>query len=486
MKKSSLLFILCIVAGSMGGQTRNFVVKSDAITVLMAKEAVLQGGLKHWRIDPIKYFWVENWNDSEQSFTWNLTLKKKDVYKVNIIYATSEKVSGSDQKVTVELIVNEKKTERELTLHPYWDRNESEQTIELAAGDNVLSIRLAPKSGNFQSMQLYSIELIRPEVEKQMFARAATLHSKPQWISDAKYGLFFHWNSKSMPQRGEAKSYQDAVESFDISTFAKTIHECGADFIIFTTSWAGYFFPAPLQSIEKILPGRTTHRDFVDDLSTELSKYGIKLMLYYHEGYDDKDWWDKQGFNAPEAGSLFTNIQSIMEEISTRYKDKVAGLFLDDGMYYYAYDAPFEAITEAAKTGNKDLIIAYNPWIFPKMTPFQDYFAGEFGLNMDIAQAYDWNIDNGGYFTSGPQKDLRATFCGLLEPDEGDWTHRGKDTDIASPGFTLEEITKIMQTAIARKNIPVINVAVYQDGHIGPETFNLLKKMATILKPQYQ
>jgi hypothetical protein len=441
----------------------------------MAKDAILQGGLKPHRIEKAKAFGVENWTNSDQRFTWELSNARKGLYKVNVLYAFGNNAPDTGRKISIEITVNGKKTVSEIPPSSEWNRYTLDQTVELVDGDNSLSLGLAAASGAGYSLQLYSIELVRPQIEKQIAKKVARLRSKPRWFSEAKYGFFFHWNSKSMPRRGDALTYNDAVASFDAAAFAKTIHECGADFIIFTTSWAEYYFPAPLQSINQILPGRTSDRDLVNDLSTELSKYGIKLMLYYHMGHDDSEWWTEQGFHSPDAGSLFSNIQTVMEEISMRYKDKVAGLFLDDGMIYYPHNAPFEAITRAAKKGNKDLVISYNCWIFPALTPFQDYYTGERGITPEAAKARDWDIDNAGYFTSEPQKGLRATFCGLLEP--GDWTHLPKDTDIPSPHLSAEKLIDIVQTAIERKNIPVMNVSVYQDGSISPKTFQLLKEL---------
>ncbi|MDR0756598.1 MAG: hypothetical protein LBF85_01985, partial [Tannerella sp.] len=241
-----LLCILFPVSCFSEGTTGKFTVDSDGLTVLMAKDAVLQGGLKPYRIEPVKAFWVENWTDSSQRFTWELSAARKGLYKVNVLYASDDNASGADKKISIEIDVNGKKSTMEIP-HPSssWSRYALNQTLELEDGNNSLSLGLSPASGEGHSLQLYSIELLQPQVEKQIAERAARLQSRPQWFSDARYGFFFHWNSKSMPRRGDALTYNEAVESFDVASFAKTVHEGGADFIIFTTSWAEYYFPAP-------------------------------------------------------------------------------------------------------------------------------------------------------------------------------------------------------------------------------------------------
>ena len=96
-----------------------------------------------------------------------------------------------------------------------------------------------------------------------------------------------------MPQSGEPLAYEDAVNNFDVGQLCTNRLRMWREVDIFTTSWAEYYFPAPIQAIDSILPGRTTKRDLVADLSDALGKYGIRLILYYHVGHGDKEWWDK-------------------------------------------------------------------------------------------------------------------------------------------------------------------------------------------------
>lgn len=211
-----------------------------------------------------------------------------------------------------------------------------------------------------------------------------------------------------MPKSGEPLSYEEAVNRFDVERFARTMYECGGKLIFLTTSWAGYYFPAPIQTIDAILPGRTTKRDLVADLSEALSAYGIRLILYYHVGHGDKEWWSKQNYTRNDAGDLFTNLEKIIEEVSLRYGNKIAGFWMDDGIGYYPNGASFERITKAAKSGNKDNVICYNPWILPKLTEFQDYYAGELGLSLRSAGVDNPYLPVGGtgMFQGGMQEGL--------------------------------------------------------------------------------
>ncbi len=101
-------------------------------------------------------------------------------------------------------------------------------------------------------MYLYSLEVTRPETYEQLRAEATSLRSNTSWMADLPYG--FHWNSKSMPQSGEPLAYEDAVNNFDVDRFARTVYECGGK-LIFLQRRAEYYFPAPIQAIDSILPG---------------------------------------------------------------------------------------------------------------------------------------------------------------------------------------------------------------------------------------
>lgn len=81
------------------------------------------------------------------------------------------------------------------------------------------------------NVNLYSLEVTRPETYERLQAEATLLRSDASWMADLPYGFFFHWNSKSMPQSGEPLMYEDAVNQFDVDRFAKTVYECGGKLI---------------------------------------------------------------------------------------------------------------------------------------------------------------------------------------------------------------------------------------------------------------
>lgn len=430
--------------------------------------------------EPYKAFWVEGWNSPEQALSWKVNSNKGE-------YAAEMLVSVNGLKVgeSVVMTVSNGQDSVDCEIRTAgWQRLVFPRPLVFGKGTSDLSLRINPVSdAKDMEVRLYSLELADPNTKERLRSEAQALRSNTSWMAELPYGFFFHWNSKSMPKEGEPLSYEEAVERFDVDRFAKTVDACGGKLVFFTTSWAEYYFPAPIQTIDSILPGRTTQRDLVADLSEALGKYGIRLILYYHVGHGDPEWWAKQAYTREEASRLFSNVEKIVAEISQRYGKRLAGLWMDDGIGYYPNGASFERITRAAKSGNRDLVICYNPWILPRLTDFQDYYAGETGINLEsagVGNAY-LPVGGDGQFQGGPQEGLQATYSGLLEP--GDWTHLYKDSVIGDPILSITELTEIVKESNKRKNLPMINVRIYQDGTISPKSEALLKELNKRLNP---
>ncbi len=447
-------------------------IEADQSTRFIPRKAQLNGGIKIYMPDePFKSFWLENWFSPSQSIQWNVDAKKSD-YVVEVLISPVN--LNKDEEITLELSDGSTSVQRVISGEG-WQRCVFDSPIKLSTGVSTLTLRMLSSGTSTDfGIRLYSLELTPKALYAQLKKRAEELRSNAQWMGDLKYGFFFHWNANSMPRHGEPKSYEEAVRDFDVDAFAKTVDEAGGELVIFTTSWANANFPAPLKAFDDVLPGRTTGRDLVTDLSNALAKYGIKLILYYNIKGDDH-WLQAQSYSRDTPQVLFANLEKILGEISDRYGDKIAGLWLDDGMGYYPNGANFERITRTAKRSNKDLLVCYNAWIFPRLTDFQDYYGGELGLSEKSAGVGNpyLPIGGNGVFVGGPQDGLQATYCGLLE--SGDWTHTNKNSEINDPNFTVDQLTKIIEESNERKNLPVINVGIYQDGTISPQTYELLK-----------
>lgn len=479
--KKIIFFLLIIFFSQITFSQRTFIaISSDKVNVLPANDALYTDGLQtvpfqNLDKDP-KVFAIRGWKEKDQSFTWNVTAAQKGDYLVSVLL----EVKGLSHSNTVSIkLSSDYKSISLRTSNTKWNKILFPGKIWLDKGKNQLRLELEDVPADDQiNMSVYSIEISTKKAVEQNDAFAKVLRSKPKWLTHARYGLFFHWNARSMPRSGLPKSYEEAVNDFDVVKFSLMVHATGADFIVLTTSWDLPTFPAPLKSLDKILPGNTTSRDLIADLSNALAKWNIKLMIYCNFRINAMGWKKEDRFLPGKTDSAFDKMLSIYKEIGQRYAGRIGGAWIDDGMGLYPYNAPFKEMTSALKRYDKNMIVGYNSWIYPRFTDFQDFYCGEEGIT-DAAAVNDSNFlpkGGNGYFVSGPYKNLKATFCGLLEP--GNWTHTEPNKKISPPFLTAPQLIHILHDAILRKNVPIMNAEVYQDGSISDETFALLKALS--------
>lgn len=456
-------------------EVRTLQLYPDRTTVLMGSDAYLKGSLKiRWPDQTAKRFWVENWISPNDSFTWTVNAPRSSEYLISMIVVSCPKAIVNcmepSSPVEVEIASGSRRLThwikyRDTSPLGQWNREYVAGTLPLNAGVNTIRMRALnrPEKGAM-NLALFSIELVQPDVKARQDQEAAELRSSTGWMADAKYGLMFHWNTRSQPREGTQQPYYQAVQKFDVSAFADMVQRTGAGYVVFVTTWADYYFPAPIQAIDRILPGRTCDRDLPSDLADALNERGINLMLYYHPGHDDKAWWDRTGFNNVDKAEFFDRWCSIISEIGERYGKRLAGFWFDDGILtYYPFSAPWERMTRAAKAGNADRVVAYNPWILPKATDFQDFFCGEGDLiEGQITGEGFLPIGGTGIYTGGPQAGLQAT---ITTPNErGNWCHDEPHSPIPLPRYSTIDMINKFKECIVRRNIPVINLEVYQDG----------------------
>jgi alpha-L-fucosidase len=259
------------------------------------------------------------------------------------------------------------------------------------------------------------------------------------------------------------------------------VYETGAGFVVFTTSHAGFYFPGPNPVIDSILPGRTCPRDLVGDLADALNRRHIRLELYFHPGHDDAPWWQRTHF-AEDKKKYFEQWREIISSIGKQYGTKLAGWWFDDGAFtYYPFNPDWEQMTAAARAGNRDRVVTYNSWILPKLSDFYDLYGGE---NPSWQTKYEdlayLPVGGSGGYLGGPQNGLQAEVLGLIN---GGWGHFKKDTQIPAPRYSADQLVSRLEDAFSRKEVPLLDLEVYQDGTTSPETFQLLQTIRHAIKP---
>lgn len=450
----------------------DFVVKSDDVTVLMADDGKNPENLKAW-INDHRRLQVKDWPVGGKT-TWEVEVAEPGDYSINVLFNHSVQ---ADLEISLSSGTAHCESRSQRGRGQDWRRHSLNGTLPLTKGKQTLMLHItAPEGGPAEKLELLSIELVRPEVQRRQHEAALRMRAQAdtQWFRDANYGLMLHWTSEIAPRHGAPKPYNEAVRDFDLQTFVSQVVRSGAKFVTLTTSHGKMFFPAPLQSLDKILPGRTSERDLVGEVADALNAHGIRLMLYYHLGANsDATWQQASGFFKTDTTDFWNNWTAVIGEAGVRYGDKLAGWWFDDGTANYYYrSAPWERLASVAKAGNPKRLICFNPWTLPSATEFQDYLAGE--GNTDPTLRGGLKPGDHGRISSGAYAGLQASAAILME---GDWNHTKRDTEIEPPKMKLEQLQSTLSRFQALENVLMFNCEMYQDGTMSPATVELLHSL---------
>ncbi len=269
----------------------------------------------------------------------------------------------------------------------------------------------------------------------------------------------FHWTSQSIGRDGTIKPFAQAVADFPVDRFVEMVEATGAGYVLFTVGHAQPYCPAPLSSWEKYFPGKTTKRDLIAEMAEALSAKGIKLMCYFPTHVIGK---------YPKASSEeFTQMTTdILKEFGERYGEKVAGYWCD-GFYqcFEKYpDFSFRDFNKVCKAGNSKRVIAVNSWIYPNVTEWQDYWAGEtanpVGLPVDGTNAH------------GPGQGLRYQALLIMEPY---WVQQ--KLEMPKPQFDAQKLGDYISGCMKNGGAVTINLGIYQDGSVDPRAVDVLKEV---------
>ena len=418
--------------------------------------------------------WVTSKKPGSYSIRWNLHAPADGIYGVSALVLSK----GSHMTLTC----NEQRLEFS-SEQKAWERLDLGQ-LQLNAGDNSLQLAVDAASG----FSIDSLELTQPAVKAKMRNEALAMRQHPDWFKDAGYGLMFQWTNRATPPTGPIKPWEQKVNDFDVDAFANMVQESGAAYVVWSITWGQQYISAPIESLDRILAGRTTKRDLLGEMADALHERGIKLIFYYHYGYDcghsiDADWMKASGGYEADKSQLYQNLMSILAEIGDRYGDKLHGWWFDGGQRFYdchfdrsspaigILSAPFKEITQAARTGNPKRLVSYNSWIKPRLTEYQDYYGGE--GHTQIVGLKD------GVFAAGGQEGLQGHGCFIFEKK---WGHIEPNTPISKPRYNLDQLTRFIQKTQQDRYPLSINLEMYEDGSVSPESTALLTQLRDVIR----
>lgn len=189
-----------------------------------------------------------------------------------------------------------------------------------------------------------------------------------------------------------SEEWNRRIDDYDVEGLARQLGSTGARYFIITLGQNSGHYLSPNKTYDAFVgihPSKCSRRDLVADLYKALEPRGIKLMVYLPAGAPDEDTtamkkleWKKGAYRNAEFQKKW---EAVIREWSVRWGAHVKGWWFD-GCYwpnamYRSSEAPnFESFAAAARAGNPDSIVAFNPGVIVPITTisqYEDYTAGE-------------------------------------------------------------------------------------------------------------
>jgi len=457
--KSKASAMAVITAYGQTAQPTAVQVNSQAPTYLYGGQASkLEGDVKRRGGDNFA------WKGSG-AVTWEVQIAKSGEYAVGLCHAAEPGAAGQELQIAgsggqLNYIV--RSTKGVFRGNMAYEIVPVMGSLPLAAGKQTITLSIANAPAGKPLLAFRSLELTPLSAKAAIEAgrqEARRSRASTEWLNKAGYGLMFHWTSQSIGRDGTSKPFAQAVADFPLDRFVEMVEATGAGYVLFTVGHAQPYCPAPLSSWEKYFPGKTTKRDLIAEMAQALNAKGIKLMCYFPAHVIGK---------YPKASSQeFTQMTTdILKEFGERYGEKVAGYWFD-GFYqcFEKYpDFPFRDFYQVCKAGNPRRIIALNSWIYPNVTEWQEYWAGE--------TASPVGLPVNGTNARGPGQGLRYQALLIMQPY---WVQQ--KVEMPKPQFDAQTLGDYVSQCMKNGGAVTINLGIYQDGSVDPKAVDVLKEV---------
>ncbi|MGJ8673538.1 LamG-like jellyroll fold domain-containing protein [Rubritalea sp.] len=444
---------------------------TDNLVVLMAGGSAHNDELTVRTAGTLKHLWIQDFDDTSDYMQWTISLDTAADYHVDALLSAN---AGETFKVSVvetgESLDFSKDTGG-------WTKQDA-GIISLPAGTSTLRLVRTSASGN---VLMKALELIRESDRAAYEQRIADFKVDSTWFSQAGYGLMFQYGAWGYPESGDKKSIEDQANDFDVPAFVEMVKGTGASYVIWSSTWREYKINAPIASVDSYFgdSSHTSSRDLIGEVMDALDAEGIDFMLYYHRGEaNEAPWFLDESFPRTEftqrgtgdRSIFFDSWTTIIAEIGNRYGDKLDGWFIDGGMVYYP--APFERFGAAARAGNPNRLVSYNPWVAVRMTDFQDVMFGEDHKGTTITGSADAGGD--GILTDGPSEGLLQHGMFTMENTWGVYL----EDQAINTSITAANALSYVENAKAL-NVPLsFNMMMWEDGTVSQDSLDILAGIA--------
>jgi alpha-L-fucosidase len=301
-------------------------------------------------------------------------------------------------------------------------------------------------------------------------------------MQQTRWGVMVHyladWKARDYDLQMNVEKWNQLVDGFDAEGLAEQMKSVGAGYLILTIGQNSGYYLAPNPTYDRLVgikPSKCSRRDLMADMSTALRKRNLKLIAYLPAGAPGGDQIAREALQWQNGAHPNKEFQQKWEQIirdwSVRCGDRIDGWWFD-GCYwpntmYRSKSAPnFESFAAAARAGNPQNAIAFNPGVIPRLisvSPDEDYIAGEISdpATVQIRRSVDGKLDG---------KQIQVL------------SYLGRTWGRGEPRFSNEQAIQYSQTVRATDGAITWDVPVQLDGLI-PEPFLVqLRAIGSALK----
>lgn len=225
---------------------------------------------------------------------------------------------------------------------------------------------------------------------------AGYAQDRAAWMAKGHWGVMTHyladWQARANHLTMNVEEWNKLVDGFDVEVIASQLKDAGASWYQISIGQNSGYYLAPNATYDRltgVTPGKCSRRDLVADLYEALHKRGIRLLVYLPSGAPGADKGADAALewrNGPVPNREFQRKwEQVIREWSVRWGKKVEGWWFD-GCYFpnTMYRSPegpnFASFAAAARAGNPEAALAFNPGVVYRMlslTPQEDFTAGE-------------------------------------------------------------------------------------------------------------
>jgi len=216
-----------------------------------------------------------------------------------------------------------------------------------------------------------------------------------------KYGFFVHFvHGLCRNADGtEPRSFEDAVNGFDVNGFADAVASMGVEYLIFT-AWHWRALPLyPSTVTEKYRGIKLPARDLLGEIIDAITARGIDMLLYTHprDGHDFSPteklaigWGKDVPGDRPDADTFQCDkwneyTLALYDELLTRYGDKLSGIYTDGTGPYSKKSEKYENTLQVIDyTRLRHKIKQKNP----QMCMIQNHFGYLFSDDFEMPEGY--------------------------------------------------------------------------------------------------